>query len=277
MRKVYKRIDREREAVGDFMQSHKPESVYTEQHGAINYLSSEGITRPSMIPKRQLVLLAVIVSIAAAIGAFALYILYEDTVVASQDSRATITANLTRDVSYNIPLVTSLVTLGDSAIVSTFETAGYSIYVEYEESDDDSDAGFELVKFPSDLDYDEALALYETGIGNLSGEEASLLLAGYWSLEVDRSSGINLVIHYVDFSSGDVETAVETAIDIEGFNADTASAIDTDSSGNTYSTGTIDIDGTTYTWRISTIELDEVYSISGLPSDAVYVGIRIYD
>ena len=259
------------------MQSHKPESVYTEQHGAINYLSSEGITRPSMIPKRQLVLLAVIVSIAAAIGAFALYILYEDTVVASQDSRATITANLTRDVSYNIPLVTSLVTLGDSAIVSTFETAGYSIYVEYEESDDDSDAGFELVKFPSDLDYDEALALYETGIGNLSGEEASLLLAGYWSLEVDRSSGINLVIHYVDFSSGDVETAVETAIDIEGFNADTASAIDTDSSGNTYSTGTIDIDGTTYTWRISTIELDEVYSISGLPSDAVYVGIRIYD
>ena len=40
-------------------------------------------------------------------------------------------------------------------------------------------------------------------------------------------------------------------------------------------TGTVDVDGSTYTWRVSAIALSEVYDISGLPDSAVYVGIRL--
>ncbi len=33
-------------------------------------------------------------------------------------------------------------------------------------------------------------------------------------------------------------------------------------------------DGEKYTWRVSVIDLSEVYDISGLPNTAFFVGIR---
>lgn len=47
-----------------------------------------------------------------------------------------------------------------------------------------------------------------------------------------------------------------------------------DDSGNTYQAGVVSTDNGTYNWRVSVIELDEVYDISGLPNTAFYVGIR---
>ncbi|MFR7403372.1 MAG: hypothetical protein ACLUW6_01590 [Coriobacteriaceae bacterium] len=44
--------------------------------------------------------------------------------------------------------------------------------------------------------------------------------------------------------------------------------------GNTYQAGVVSTDNGTYNWRVSVIELDEVYDISGLPNTAFYVGIR---
>ena len=48
-----------------------------------------------------------------------------------------------------------------------------------------------------------------------------------------------------------------------------------DDAGNTFQTGTIDVDGTTYAWRVSAIALSSVYDITGLPDTAVYVGVRM--
>ena len=47
-----------------------------------------------------------------------------------------------------------------------------------------------------------------------------------------------------------------------------------DDSGNTYQAGTVKSDGEKYTWRVSVIDLSEVYDISGLPNTAFFVGIR---
>ena len=47
-----------------------------------------------------------------------------------------------------------------------------------------------------------------------------------------------------------------------------------DDSGNTYQAGVVSTDNGTYNWRVSVIELDEVYDISGLPNTAFYVVIR---
>ena len=45
--------------------------------------------------------------------------------------------------------------------------------------------------------------------------------------------------------------------------------------GNTFQTGTVDIDNVTYTWRVSAAPLSGKYDIKGLPSTAAYVGIRL--
>ena len=51
--------------------------------------------------------------------------------------------------------------------------------------------------------------------------------------------------------------------------------MDTDEVGNTFQTGTVDIDDVTYTWRVSAAPLSDKYDIKGLPSTAAYVGIRL--
>ncbi len=48
-----------------------------------------------------------------------------------------------------------------------------------------------------------------------------------------------------------------------------------DDSGNTYQAGVVSTDAGTCNWRVSVIELNEVYDISGLPNTAFYVGIRL--
>ena len=57
----------------------------------------------------------------------------------------------------------------------------------------------------------------------------------------------------------------------EGFEASSTS-MDTDEVGNTFQTGTVDIDDVTYTWRVSAAPLSDKYDIEGLPSTAAYVG-----
>lgn len=39
-------------------------------------------------------------------------------------------------------------------------------------------------------------------------------------------------------------------------------------------TGNVEVGGITYAWKISALPLNEVYSVNGLPEDAIYVGIR---
>ena len=44
---------------------------------------------------------------------------------------------------------------------------------------------------------------------------------------------------------------------------------------NICSMGTLDAEGTPCTWKISALPLSDMYSISGLPEDACYVGVRV--
>ena len=45
--------------------------------------------------------------------------------------------------------------------------------------------------------------------------------------------------------------------------------------GYTFQNGAVDIEGDTYTWRVSAAPLSDKYDIKGLPSTATYVGIRL--
>ena len=270
------------------MQGHTSGVEYDERRGEVKYLDSKGLSRPLFLPKQQFIIVGVFVVIAIIIGAVLIHNFYSSTYGSAQSTQETVDENLSREVTYDLPVLTDIIGLDDDAIRTAFEEAGLSIYEENDEeadeeaegseeteSEDSSDDGMELVKFPSDMDASEAQSLYEEGISSLGAEDASMLLNGMWTLSVDRSSGANMIVRYADFSSGGLEAAVNAAIATEGFDTESASEIDEDDSGNTYREGSLEIDGTAYTWRVSAIALDEIYDISGLPDDAVYVGIRL--
>jgi len=67
------------------------------------------------------------------------------------------------------------------------------------------------------------------------------------------------------------------AIAAEGFDPATIAedGMGVDEVGNTFKQGTVDVDGTAYTWKVSALPLSEMYDISGLPETAVYVGVRL--
>ena len=106
---------------------------------------------------------------------------------------------------------------------------------------------------------------------------SALLLNGSWSLSIDRNDGLNFSVKYADFSASTLEAAIESAIVSEGFDQTNLSSngVDTDEVGNKFQSGTVDIDGTTYTWRVSATALSDKYDIKGLPDTAAYVGIRL--
>ena len=135
-------------------------------------------------------------------------------------------------------------------------------------------AGLDLVKLPEDVTVADAAAMYAKGVGGLSASQAALLLNGSWTLTVDRSDTLTMAVKYADFSSSTLEAAIQAAVAAEGFQA-TSTSTDTDEVGNTFQTGTVDIDDVTYTWRVSAAPLSDKYDIKGLPSTAAYVGIRL--
>lgn len=254
---------------------------YTDKKGNINYLDGSGLSRPFSMPIQPLVVVGAFVVVAVVIGYFIVQAFYDNTLGTTIANEAVVDENLARDSDYDLPALTSIVGLDADEIRSFIAEGGYLTYEETDEDDaededSDSDDELYLVKFPSDMDLDEATELYTSGISSLSAADASLLLKGMWMLSASWDSGVNMVVRYVDFSSGSLEDAVDTAIEAQGFDAESATVVAEDDSGNTYRSGTVEVDGVEYTWRVSTIELTEVYGIDGLPDDSYYVGVRIY-
>ncbi len=247
---------------------------YVDAEGPVRYLDGSSLLRPLDLPKQQLAILAAFVVAAAVIGGVLLHGVLDSVQGSAARTQASMEENLARDVSYDLPALPALIQLDDDAIRQSFADAGYTTY-ELSKPEDNPDGGFELVKLPSDVGVDDAMVLYAQGVSNLDAADAARLLNGSWTMTAERGDALSMRIRYADFSSGSVEAAVDAAIAAQGFDASVASESDVDDAGNTFRTGTIDVNGTVYTWRVSAIALSEVYSISGLPQSAVYVGVRM--
>jgi hypothetical protein len=61
----------------------------------------------------------------------------------------------------------------------------------------------------------------------------------------------------------------------QGFTAAEVTSSGTDSSNNTYKTGTTIVDDETYTWQIYVCPLSDIYKVDGFPDTAQYVGIHL--
>ena len=243
---------------------------YSIEQGNVRYMDGSSLLRPVDMPRSQKIIMTVFVVIAVIIG----FRLATGAITAVSDSntqsKASVEENLARSVSYNLPVLTQMAEMDDQTILDSLTAAGYTVYNQTAEGT----AGLDLVKLPSDVTVADAAAMYAKGVGSLSASQAALLLNGSWTLTVDRADTLSMAVKYADFSSSTLEAAIQAAIAAEGFEASSAS-MDTDEVGNTFQTGTVDIDGDTYTWRVSAAPLSDKYDIKGLPSTAAYVGIRL--
>ena len=246
---------------------------YTHVEGDVAYLDGAPLRRPFSMPKTQRIIAIVIIVIAVIIGAIFINHTVLDSLRETLQAEKNIETNLARQASIEtLPNMAEMIVLGDDDIRARLQEAGYTVY---DASDPDDDTSMILYKLPSDVSVEEAAGLYAKGVGNLTPTQASKLLNGSWYFSADRNGGTTMVVRYADFSTGDPTRAVQNALSKEGFNPESISDSGEDDSGNTYSTGTLDADGTSCVWKISALPLDDMYSIRGLPEDACYVGVRV--
>ena len=246
---------------------------YSVEKGGIAYLDSTPLRRPFAMPLAQKIIMLVVVAVACGIGFMFINDTILDSIRQAEQTEQTIASNLKRQPSVEtIPQMTQVVNLSDDEIRSMLADAGYGVY---DASATSEDGNMILYKLPSDVSVEEAGVLYAQGINALSPEQATKLLVGSWRFDSDRVNGTSMAVHYADFSTGDPQVAVRTALEAEGLDPNSVSESGVDDSGNTYSMGTVDVDGVMCSWKISAIKLDEIYSVSGVPTDACYVGVRI--
>lgn len=238
----------------------------------VMYPDAEILTRPLDMPWKVKLGLLGAAAAAAIIGAIFLGWYFDGVVNEPKRQQESITEALSADVPYDLPSLYSLMPLDDSGILTTLQGSGLSLY---EVPAKESSAVYRLIKLPADMSAVDAGALYLAGIDNIGAAEAARLLNGSWDLQIDRSNGTNMVLHYADFKSGTVDAAVQSALATEGLTDSTIDDSGEDTAGNTYVAGTITGDAGTYSWRVSALPLSKIYSVNGLPENAVYVGIRM--
>lgn len=248
-------------------------SPYTVEEGGIRYIDGSALRRPLNLPKNRLPIALGFAVIAAVIGIFLASNILSSTMHAAERAAASVDENLAREVSLDMPAMSTLTGMDATGIKNTVDGFGLNIYT-VSSDEDIANGTLEIVKMPSDVSIEEGMVYYSQGIANLDGPDAALLLNGMWLMQFDSADGYNLAVRYVDFDSGSIDAAIEAAIAAQGFDSASATDLQVDESGNTYRTGTFDAGGATYNWRVSAIPLSAVYDISGLPDSAVYVGVR---
>lgn len=248
------------------------ERDYDKRRGDVMYLDDKPLKRKKAPGTAGKIFVVAVIVVAAIIGG----IFINDTALApireAENIQIQTAENLNRPGGIEtIPLVTDVINLDDEGILQLFADNGYEWY----DMTNANDGTLTLFKMPDGVSVDEGEALLVRGIDSLNSAQASKILQGSWYFAADRVGGTSMVTRYVDFSTGVPEVALQNALAKEGIDPESQSDAGLDDHGNAYITGNIEVDGEPCTWRISAIPLKEIYDVSGLPDNAVYVGVRI--
>jgi hypothetical protein len=244
----------------------------------IRYMDGSSLRRPLDLPHRNNYVLIGIIVAAAVFGILIGLHLYDVFINSQVRQEATVEQTINRGVTLDLPILDTYVSASNADISAALTAAGYTtidMSTIPGASSAASSGALDVIKLPSDVTVADAAIAYAQGISSLSAEDAARYLSGSWRLTVDRSSGVDMKVKYADFASKTAATAIQSAITTEGWAKSTMGDSGVDASGNTYQNGTITLDGATYNWSISVCSLSEIYSNSGLPTDALYVGVRL--
>jgi len=246
---------------------------YTLRKGNVTYLDGRALARPSSLPGIQRIFALVVVIAAIVIG----YIFMNETVFAQARqaalSQQSVTENLARVGSIeSTPNMASLIHLSDDEIKASFEESGFNTV---DITSNTETGNFTVYRLPEDVSVEDGALLVSKGIDNLNVSQATLLLNGAWYFQSDRIDTLSMVVRYADFTSGDEQIAIQKALEHQGFDPASVTDFGRDEAGNYFETGTVTVDDVECSWRISALPLEDMYSISGLPENAIYVGVRV--
>lgn len=246
---------------------------YTDRKGNVAYLDGAPLRRPFEMPAAKKVVLGIVVLVAIGLGA----VFVNSTVLSTMREHAAaeqaIKDNLARPASIDsLPKMKKLVNLNDAGIKEAFDEAGYTIYDASNLGDSED---LILYRIPEDMTLEEAEQYYSQGVSSLDAVQATKLLNGAWQFVAERSGVTTMVVRYADFTTGDPQVALENALAKTKFDPESVTDSGVDDSGNTYQIGSLKAGDTTCAWKISALPLSDMFSISGMPEDACYIGIRL--
>lgn len=251
-------------------------NTYVAGEGPIKYLDGSSLARPLDAPRQQMMIMGVFVVVAVIIGAVLLFNIIDAATNSAARAQAGVEENLSRPTSMeSLPSLPSLIGLDGEGIKTAFANAGYTV-VDQSVLTGNDDGTIQLIKLPADVSPEQAGAMYLKGVAKLSAADATLLLNGSWQFTAAPGDALDMRVKYADFSSGSVDAAVKTALVSEGLDTTALGQAGVDDLGNTFQSGTIEVQGTVYQWQVSALPLSSKYDISGLPETAAYVGIRLY-
>ncbi len=237
------------------------------------YPDGSVLNRPLDMPRNVRMGLLIAVIVAAIIGGIIIYRVVDAEINAPEREQQELLTNIQREVTLDLPPLAQLLFMDDEDSMQLLIDTGATFY-ETVSIGTRAEGGFEVVKLPQDVSLVDAGIMYAQGINNLSGSEAAKLLNGSWVFTYNREGTTSVRVRYADFHSGTADAAIDAAMAAEGLADAEVSDSGVDDAGNTFRTGNLTIDGTPVTWRVSVVPLSDVYSVSGFPSDALYVGIR---
>lgn len=251
----------------------KPQRV---ECSPIRYPDGRGLSRPLDMPKKDRSKIKWFVIAAIIIGIFLINYLVTNVIYGADRNRASIEEILDKPAAVDLPVLSDMPYQSDEDIRAFFKEHDYAT-IELETDNDGNPVGLDILKLPEGISVLDAQVLYSQGLPNIDPVKAVELLNGGWRLTVDRSQGVSMKVRYADFTSISPEEAVLTAKVSERLEGIEAKDSGVDASGNTYESGTIEIGGKTFQWRVSACPLSDVYKINDLPDEAYYLGVHLYE
>lgn len=248
--------------------------VYKKQNGPTTHLAATGLERPLELPvndQRKLlpVFIVAILLAAAVIVAYNMAVMGD-----SQRTQERVAEAIDRGVSLDLPVLENYAGKSNEEMMQTFKSDGYTIFNNSNDEDRNVD-GFDVFKLASDVDPETAAGAYAEGLENLGPVETARYLAGSWRFLVSRVNNPEIRLRYADFDATDAKSAIQAAVDAQGFEDADISTIALDTMGNSNISGSFKKDKVTYTYTISACDLSQVYDIDGAPENAQFVGIRV--
>ena len=253
------------------------EPLKTIRRGGVSYIDSSSLNRPLTLPRKNYPILLGVVALGV-IAALIIGVAINHNVVHRDDRlREQVLVVANRGVSQDVPTVTDFADFSDDDFFTYMQDQGFD-YVDMNAINNSPDYTVDIFKLPSDMTSEEASSAYTEGISSLDSVTATKLLSGSWRLTVNRDGGFSYNLRFADFNSDNPNAAIQKAIGAQGLKDTTFTDAGTDSSGNTYQSGQISLDGYDYTWTVSACNLRSVYRINGMPNSTQYVGVRLnYD
>ena len=258
------------------MSGHNPADTNdTHIEGNVVYPNAEKLLRPQSIRGKSIIVAGIVVVLAAVL-AVNFVMKAADGIYFSEVRKSTqIEQNMARTAAYDFPYMKDYIAWSNAQDVYN-ELAGQYTLVQLG-VDDVTDSTFDAFKLPDDVSAEEGTVALKNGIGSMDILAASKVLNGGWRVTMDLTNYQDFRIRYADFQATTIEEAILNAVRNQGFDGEGCEMTKegVDESGNTFKSGTIDIDDETYFWRVSAVKFNDAYSIKGMPDTAIYVGIRM--